>query len=65
MPGVAAALEAPVPLFLVPLGLVFTACFLSVQFRQTAGAYRRFVAIPASAGIAAVGAYWFIERVFL
>ncbi|MEM5521858.1 HupE/UreJ family protein [Sulfitobacter sp. AS59] len=65
MPDVAAALEAPVPLFLVPLALVFTACFLSVQFRQTADAYRRFVAIPASVGIAAVGAYWFIERVFL
>ncbi|WP_373028438.1 HupE/UreJ family protein [Sulfitobacter sp.] len=65
MPDVAAALEAPVPLFLVPFALVFTACFLSVQFRQTAAPYRRFVAVPASVGIAAVGAYWFIERVFL
>ncbi|WP_439150112.1 HupE/UreJ family protein [Sulfitobacter sp.] len=65
MPSVATALEAPVPLFLVPLALVFTGCFLSVQFRQTAEPYRRFVAIPASVGIALVGAYWFIERVFL
>ncbi|MCX8225373.1 MAG: HupE/UreJ family protein [Sulfitobacter sp.] len=65
MPNVAAALEAPVPLFLIPLALVFSACFLSVQFRETAESYRRFVAIPASVGIAAVGAYWFIERVFL
>lgn len=27
--------------------------------------YRRFIAIPASCVIAAVGAYWFVERVFL
>jgi len=65
MPNVAAMLEAPVPLFLIPLALVFAACFLSVQFRQTSDAYRRFVAVPASVAIAAVGAYWFIERVFL
>lgn len=65
LPSVAELLEAPVPLFLVPLALVFTACFLSVQFRQTAEPYRRFVAIPASVGIAVVGAYWFVERVFL
>lgn len=64
MPRVAALLEAPVPLFLVPLAMVFSACFLSVQFRQLADPYRRFVAIPASLGIAAVGAYWFVERVF-
>lgn len=65
MPAVVQMLEAPVPLFLVPLALVFTACFLSVQFRQTAEPFRRFVAIPASVGIAVVGAYWFVERVFL
>jgi hypothetical protein len=28
-------------------------------------AYRRYVAVPASAVIALVGAYWFVERVFL
>lgn len=65
MPNVADMLEAPVPLFLVPLALVFTACFLSIQFRQTAEPFRRFVAIPASVGIAVIGAYWFVERVFL
>ncbi len=65
MPTAARLLEAPVPLFLVPLALVFAACFLSVQFRQSTDPYRRFVAIPASVGIAAVGAYWFVERVFL
>jgi hypothetical protein len=65
MPSVAEMLEAPVPLFLVPMALVFTACFLSIQFRQTAEPYRRFVAIPASVGIAVIGAYWFVERVFL
>lgn len=65
MPNVAEVLEAPVPLFAVPIALVFTACFLSVQFRQLADPYRRFVAIPASVGIAIIGAYWFVERVFL
>ena len=65
MPAVAALLEAPVPVFLIPLALVFTACFLSVQFRQVAAPYRRFVAIPASVAIAVIGAYWFVERVFL
>jgi hypothetical protein len=45
--------------------LVFTGCFLSVQFRQLAAPYRRFVAIPASVAIAVIGAYWFVERVFL
>ncbi len=65
MPAVAALLEAPVPVFLIPLALVFTGCFLSVQFRQVAAPYRRFVAIPASVAIAVIGAYWFVERVFL
>ncbi|WP_340247644.1 HupE/UreJ family protein [Sulfitobacter pontiacus] len=65
MPAVAALLEAPVPVFLIPLALVLTGCFLSVQFRQVAAPYRRFVAIPASVAIAVIGAYWFVERVFL
>ena len=65
MPQMAAILEAPVWVFMIPLALIFSGCFLSVQFRQTADPYRRFVAVPASVGIALVGAYWFIERVFL
>jgi hypothetical protein len=71
MPSVAAALEAPTYVFLAPLALVFIGCLLSVQYRDTAGtdpdhaAYRRYVAIPASCFIALIGAYWFVERVFL
>lgn len=65
LPYLATLLQAPVPVFLIPLALIFTACFLSVQFRQTSQPYRRFVAVPASVGIAAIGAYWFMERVFL
>ena len=65
LPGLAQVLDAPVALFLVPMAMIFVACFLSVQFRQTAEPYRRFVAVPASIGIALVGAYWFVERVFL
>lgn len=65
MPQIAALLEAPVWVFMISLALVFSACFLSVQFRQMSDPYRRFVAVPASVGIALVGGYWFIERVFL
>ena len=65
MPRLAQVLDAPVALFLIPGALIFGACFLSVQFRHTAEPYRRFVAVPASIGIALVGAYWFVERVFL
>ena len=54
-----------VALTVIALALVFTGCFLSVQFRQVAAPYRRFVAIPASVAIAVIGAYWFVERVFL
>ena len=65
MPAVAKLLEAPVAVFMIPLALIFTGCFLSVQFRQVVASYRRFVAIPASVAIAVIGAYWFVERVFL
>ncbi|MBQ0717912.1 MAG: HupE/UreJ family protein [Sulfitobacter litoralis] len=65
MPAVARLLEAPVAVFMIPLALIFTGCFLSVQFRQVVAPYRRFVAIPASVAIAVIGAYWFVERVFL
>lgn len=71
MPAVAALLEAPVYVFLVPLALVFIGCMFSVQSRDTIDtdadhtAYRRCVAVPASCLIALIGAYWFVERVFL
>jgi hypothetical protein len=57
--------EIPLWNFFVPLALVLGLCLLSVINRDQIDAYRRIVAIPASAGIAFVGAYWFIERVFL
>jgi len=58
-------IEGPVWLFAAPLAMVFVLCTASIHFRDQIDAYRRLVAIPASVAIAAVGAYWFIERVFL
>jgi hypothetical protein len=40
-------------------------CAVSATLVDKLNAYRRFVAVPASAAIALVGAYWFVERVFL
>ena len=58
--------EVSPALFALPIAAMFAACGLAVQFRDsTALPYRRFVAVPASAAIALVGAYWFVERVFL
>ena len=59
------AIEAPTWLFAAPLLGVFLLCLGSIQFRDQMDAYRRIVAIPASIAIALVGAYWFVERVFL
>ena len=58
-------LENPVWVFGAPLAAVFALCILSIQMRDQVDAYRRIVAVPASLAIAAVGAYWFVERVFL
>ncbi|MEM6312260.1 MAG: HupE/UreJ family protein [Pseudomonadota bacterium] len=63
--GLQTALENPVWIFGAPLAAVFALCILSIQFRDQVDAYRRLVAIPCSLAIAAVGAYWVIERVFL
>ena len=59
------AIEGPTWVFGAPLLAVFLLCFVSIQFRDRVDAYRKIVAIPASIAIAVVGAYWFIERVFL
>ena len=40
-------------------------CMLSVVFVDQLDSYRRFVAVPASVFIGAVGAFWVVERVFL
>lgn len=58
-------IEGPVWVFAAPLMAIFLLCMASIQFRAHLDAYRRVVAIPASAFIALVGAYWFVERVFL
>ncbi len=58
-------IEGPVWVFAAPLMAIFLLCMVSIQMRDHLDAYRRIVAIPASVAIAIVGAYWFIERVFL
>jgi hypothetical protein len=60
-----AALENPTLTFFGPLLAIFLLCFASVSFRDQLSAYRNIVSIPASVFIGVVGAYWFIERVFL
>ncbi|MFW2587090.1 HupE/UreJ family protein [Sagittula sp. SSi028] len=64
-PAFVDTMGASAPVFLWPLAALALACLLSAHFVDHLHAYRRFVAMPASAAIACVGAYWFIERVFL
>ncbi|SPF81265.1 HupE/UreJ family protein [Pseudoprimorskyibacter insulae] len=52
-------------IFLWPVAMLCVLCALSAYELDKLNAYRRFVAVPASAAIALVGAYWFVERVFL
>ncbi len=63
--GILAGFDASISVFLIPLAALSLLCLLSSTNVDKLEAYRTFVAIPASAGIAAVGAYWFVERVFL
>ena len=63
--GLETLLENPVWLFAAPLAAIFAFCAMSIHFRDHLEAYRRIVAVPASLGIAVVGAYWFIERTVL
>lgn len=63
--GLSTALENPSLVFLAPLLTIFVLCMASVQFRDHLEAYRRIVSVPASVFIAVIGAYWFVERVFL
>ncbi len=64
-PGFTAIMGAGAPVFLWPLAGLSVACFLAATFMDDVRAYRHFVAVPASVGIACVGAFWFVERVFL
>ncbi|QFT63112.1 HupE/UreJ family protein [Roseivivax sp. THAF30] len=60
-----AGFEVSAPLFLLPLAGLSLLCLLAATNVDKLGAYRTYVAIPASAAIGLVGAYWFLERVFL
>lgn len=51
--------------FFVPLAVLFGLSLLSVINRDQLNAYRRIVTVPASLAIAIIGAWWFVERVFL
>ncbi len=62
---IAAVDDVPLTTFLAPLAVLSFLCLLSVHFRDHLSAYRRIVAVPASAAIAVVGAWWFVARVFL
>lgn len=64
-PGFQDAMGAPAMVFFWPLAALSVLCAVSATRVDQLDAYRRFVAIPCSAAIAAVGAYWFVERVFL
>jgi hypothetical protein len=55
----------PLWTFFGPLALILALCLLSVLRRGQLDAYRRMVSAPISVGIAAIGSWWFIERVFL
>ena len=64
-PALAAALDGPVWMFFGPLLALFVLCAASIGLRDHVAAYRRMVAVPASVFIGVIGAYWFVERVFL
>lgn len=51
--------------FVLPLVLVFVLCLASVLLRDRIDAYRNIVSVPISVAIAFIGAFWFVERVFL
>ena len=64
-PGFADFMGAAPSVFFWPLAGLCIACGLAAFNVDNRHAYRRFVAVPASLGIALVGAFWFVERVFL
>ena len=55
-------LDTPALLFAVTFVLMAVLCVIAIALRDQVDAYRRFVAVPASFVIAAIGLYWFIER---
>jgi hypothetical protein len=63
--GINEMMGASTLVFFLPLAALCGLCILAATLVDQLEAYRRYVAIPASAAIALVGAYWFVERVFL
>ncbi|SHH17402.1 HupE/UreJ family protein [Marivita hallyeonensis] len=63
--GFQEVMGASAMVFFWPLAALSVLCAVSATLVDQLEAYRRYVAIPASASIALVGAYWFVERVFL
>ena len=64
-PDFARIMGAGAPVFVWPLAGLSLLCLAAASLVDHRHAYRRVVAIPASLFIASVGAYWFVERVFL
>ncbi len=64
-PGFQEVMGASAMVFFWPMAALCVLCAVSATLVDKLNAYRRFVAVPASAAIALVGAYWFVERVFL
>ncbi|MDP4993086.1 MAG: HupE/UreJ family protein [Marivita lacus] len=64
-PGFQEIMGASAMVFFWPLAALSVLCAISATLVDQLDAYRRYVAVPASAVIALVGAYWFVERVFL
>ncbi|MGJ8605211.1 MAG: HupE/UreJ family protein [Marivita sp.] len=64
-PGFQEVMGASAMIFFWPLAALSLLCVASATLVDQLDAYRRYVAVPASAAIALVGGYWFIERVFL
>nr|WP_281495950.1 HupE/UreJ family protein [Marivita sp. S6314] len=63
--GFQTVMGASAMVFFWPLAALSALCVVSATLVDQLDAYRKYVAIPASAAIALVGAYWFVERVFL
>ncbi len=55
-------LDMPAMLFALTVVVMAILCLIAITQRDQLEAYRRFVAVPASVVIAAIGLYWFIER---
>jgi len=55
-------LDMPALLFALTATVMAVLCIIAIALRDHLESYRRFVAVPASFVIAAIGLYWFFER---